>query len=105
MPEVGKLRRRLLLRFPPQGFLYTCSGSHVGDATSSLHTAAPLWVPPQEVLRVVAVWAGCMRAWCGGGGSGAMVWWYKGVQGVWGVWGRRRYTEKREVDHRIEIEV
>ena len=79
------MRRRLLLWFPPQVLLYTCGCSHVEDATSSPHTAAPLRVSPQEILRVTAVGAGCVRRRRSDGDSGVGSWWYRrGVQRAWG---------------------
>src|SRR6266581_3716081 len=51
LPEVGKMRRRLLLRFPLRLLLYTCGLGHMGSATSSPHMAEPLRVSPWEIPR------------------------------------------------------
>ena len=55
LPEVGKMRRRLLLRFPLRLLLYTCGLGHVESAMSSPHMAEPLQVSPWDILRVSAV--------------------------------------------------
>src|SRR6266581_3620556 len=54
LPEVGKMRRRLLLRFPLRLLLYTCGLGHVESATSSPHMAKPTQVSPQEIPRASA---------------------------------------------------